>query len=153
MLIKCPRCNKTNDYVFEYTNGKFLCDCGQVFYAGIDPAKTANTIPAISRKQLLGHFKTELDSILALMDYKNGNYGDGEDAFFNFRNTAMRVEGNTEPDSMYKMLMTYMDKHLCALAKNKMSDKEFIERHKDIIVYSLIAIAMKKEINKNNSEK
>ena len=102
-------------------------------------------IAKITRKAMLEHFQSETAAILDLMGYKNGNYGADEDAFHNFRNTAQRIEGNSDPDSMYKMLMIYMDKHLCALAKNKMADKEFIERHRDIIVYSLIAISMKLE--------
>ena len=168
MLLKCPKCGQEHEYE-RTTNFKQIEKC---LHCGADfaindslltvmceslhkkpefkPVQTSNNIPRISRQKLLEHFKTELDAVMDVMGYKNGNYGAGEDAFHNFRNTAMRIEGNSEPDSMYKMLMTYMDKHLCALAKNKMSDKEFIERHRDIIVYSLIAIGMKKELENKN---
>jgi hypothetical protein len=106
-------------------------------------------IPEVPRKELIEYFKEEINNILDLVQYKNGNYGDNEDAFFNFRNSARRIENDISPNSMYKMLMTYMDKHLCALAKNKMDDSEFVERNRDVIVYSLIAIAMKRSLDKN----
>ena len=103
-------------------------------------------IPITPRSAMVDDFKANVEKILELVGYKNGNYGEGGDAYFNFRQVAQRIENDQSPNSMYKILMTYMDKHMCALAKNKMDDKEFLERHLDIIVYSLIAMSMKQRM-------
>ena len=106
-------------------------------------------IPVIPRSAMVEDFVANVQKVLDLVGYKNVNYGEGGDAFFNFRQVAQRMENDQSPDNMYKVLMTYMDKHMCALAKNKMEDKEFLERHLDIIVYSLIAMSMKQHLTES----
>lgn len=109
-------------------------------------------IPKITRQELAEIMVGKMQDIEKKFGYKNGNYGAGEDAFFNFRSTANRAVipflrakygiEVSEGDAMFLTLMVYMDKHLTALAKNGLADKEFEDRNEDDIVYSLIAIAM-----------
>lgn len=99
-------------------------------------------IPKISRQELAEIIVAKLDAIREKFAYKNGNYGAGDDAFHNFRETARRVMGDDSAENMHRVLMVYMDKHLTALAKNGLADREFEDRNEDDIVYSLIAIAM-----------
>ena len=97
----------------------------------------------------------EFKKILDLFQFKNVSYGSETDLFHNFRNTAKRVFKDDSYDGMYKSLLTYMDKHLVALANKGLQDKEFIERNRDIIVYCLLAMAMyqDREDNKPKKEK
>jgi hypothetical protein len=90
-------------------------------------------------KQIMG--KT-LDEIRGVFDYKNTSYGKADDAFHNFRSSAIRCFGEDTPENMYKVLLVLVDKHLVAVANKGLEDAEFVERMKDIIVYSLIAIGM-----------
>jgi hypothetical protein len=99
-------------------------------------------IPKTSRQEMAEIIVQKLDEIRAKFTYKNGNYGADDDAFHNFRETAHRVLKDDSAEGMHKALMVYMDKHLTALAKNGLHDKEFEDRNEDDIVYSLIAIAM-----------
>ena len=99
--------------------------------------------------------ESEFKKILDLFQFKNVSYGSETDLFHNFRNTAKRVFKDDSYDGMYKSLLTYMDKHLVALANKGLQDKEFIERNRDIIVYCLLAMAMyqDREDNKPKKEK
>jgi hypothetical protein len=101
-------------------------------------------IPKTSRQEMADIIVAKLDEIRAKFTYKNGNYGADDDAFFNFRSTSHRVLNDDSAEGMYRALMVYMDKHLCALSKNGLADKEFEDRNEDTIVYSLIAIAMRR---------
>ena len=95
----------------------------------------------------------EFKKILDLFQFKNVSYGSGTDLFHNFRNTAKRVFKDDSYDGMYKSLLTYMDKHLVALANKGLQDKEFIERNRDIIVYCLLAMAMYQDRENNKPKK
>lgn len=104
----------------------------------------------MTRSEFKQIMQTYLSSIEKLFDIKNQSYGANDDVFFNFRSTAKRIFGSDNYESMFKILMTYMDKHLVALINKGFEDYEFDSRMKDIIVYSLIAIAM--NIEKSHKE-
>lgn len=53
---------------------------------------------------------------------------------------------------MFQVLLTYMDKHLVVLANKGIREREFEERLRDVMVYSLIAIAMGRNYQKEISE-
>jgi hypothetical protein len=89
-----------------------------------------------------------LDQIRDLFSTKNQSYGAGGDVFHNFRNTARRVlpqQFESEHEEMFRVLAVYADKHWVALCNKGLSDSEFEERCKDIMVYMTLAIAMKKD--------
>ncbi len=96
----------------------------------------------MTRKELREIIKSELVSITELFDVKNESYGAEDDAFHNFRQSALRIYGDDSRGEMFTILLTLMDKHLVALANNGIDDKDFRDRLRDIIVYSLIGIAM-----------
>lgn len=83
-----------------------------------------------------------LEEIKELFSLKNKSYGIEDDAFHNFRSTALRVHGTDDHETMFRVLYCYMDKHLVALANKGLSDDEYESRLKDIIVYCLLAIAL-----------
>lgn len=99
------------------------------------------SVTKLSTQEVADYVDDVLAYIQQKFTYKNGNYA-SEDGFHNFRQTAIRVYGNDSRDSMFKVLMTYMDKHLCTLAKNGFQDSEFVDRFEDVIVYSCLALAM-----------
>lgn len=99
-------------------------------------------IPKIDKTVLADVIRAECDRICETFSYKNKSYGANEDAFHNFRSTAIRVHGNDSADNMLKTLLTYKDKHDVAIANRGLDDQEFVERCRDIAVYSLIAIGM-----------
>ncbi len=86
-----------------------------------------------------------LKEIQELFSLKNKSYGIEDDAFHNFRSTALRVHGTDDHEIMFRVLYCYMDKHLVALANRGMDDPECESRLRDIIVYCLIGLAMVKE--------
>ena len=89
--------------------------------------------------------ETELNAIKELFDFKSQAYGKQDDIFYNFRNTAIRIYGDDSHDNMLKAILVYKDKHDVAVANKGFADSEFTERLRDIIVYSLLAIAMYKD--------
>ena len=99
-------------------------------------------IPKIDTAVLADTIRKECDRIYKTFVYKNKSYGVGNDAFHNFRNTAIRVHGSDTAENMFKTLLTYKDKHDVAIANKGLNDQEFAERCRDIALYSLIAIGM-----------
>lgn len=102
----------------------------------------------MNRKELINIIKNEQEEILKLFKSKNESYGDEGEAFYNFRQSAIRIFNNDSMENQFKVLLTLMDKHLVALANKGLADKEARERFRDIIVYSLIAIAMDEELKR-----
>jgi hypothetical protein len=100
-----------------------------------------------SRDDLREQIKRDVCEIIGLFEEKNESYGTRDDAFHNFRSSALRIYGSDSYNSMFKVLLTLMDKHLVALANNGIKEKQYQERLRDIIVYSLIAMAMGREIS------
>jgi hypothetical protein len=96
----------------------------------------------MTRNELREIIESELVSITELFDVKNHSYGVDDDAFHNFRQSALRIYGDDSRGEMFTVLMTLMDKHLVALVNKGIGDRDFSERLRDIIVYCLIGIAM-----------
>lgn len=96
-----------------------------------------------------GEFTEMLDGLFveikALFEQKNESYGVDHDLFYNFREAARRLFGSEYIPCMFKILAAYVDKHWIALCNRGLADPEFESRCKDIIVYCLLAIAMKRE--------
>lgn len=107
----------------------------------------------MDRSDLLPIIDSNFEDIKSLFTIKNASYGSDNDLFHNFRNTALRVNKDNGYESMFKVLLTYMDKHLVALANKGIDEREFESRFQDVIVYSLIAIAMKRESDKEKDDK
>ncbi|HPZ83310.1 MAG TPA: hypothetical protein PL064_07735 [Thermogutta sp.] len=84
----------------------------------------------------------EFSNIMELFSRKNKSYGRNADLFHNFRETARRIEGNTDRGAMFKVLATYVDKHWVALCNRGLDDPECEERLRDIIVYCLLALCL-----------
>ena len=99
----------------------------------------------MNREDLVEIIEEQADEVVQLFKHKNKDYGDDVDAFYNFRETARRIYDLGDHEDMLKVLMTYMDKHLVAITNSLMNTSEYEERFRDIIVYSLIAIAIKKD--------
>ena len=95
------------------------------------------------------HFQAYMTDILqkALLKFstKNKGYGQADDVWHNFRSSAKRVWGDSEWDTMFLTLMTYVDKHLVALCNGGIGENEYQERWDDIIVYACLAKAMRVE--------
>ncbi len=104
-----------------------------------------STKDVMSRDNFIQLMKDELERVKKVFENKNRSYGKGNDAFHNFRATAIRKYGEGSPGKMYDVLFTLMDKHLVALANNGLDDPEFEERTRDVIVYSLIALGIYQE--------
>ena len=100
------------------------------------------------RTDLIQTIEENQETILNLFKFKNVSYGDEEEAFYNFRQSAIRIFNDDSLESQFKILLTLMDKHLVALANQGIKDIAFEERLKDIIVYSHIAIAMGEELRR-----
>ena len=83
--------------------------------------------------------------ILAKHKEKNVAYGQDNDAFHNFRSSAIRIFGADTPENMYKVLLTLVDKHLVALANGGLTVPEFKDRTTDVIVYMHIALGIFQE--------
>ena len=97
--------------------------------------------------ELLKIMDSEFEDIKILFAKKNVSYGAEDDTFYNFRQTAMRMNPATDElataiyDQMFAVAETLVDKHNVALAKG-IHVNECRERLRDRIVYSLIEIAM-----------
>lgn len=89
-----------------------------------------------------------LDKVKKKFTKKNESYGQEEDLFYNFRSTAERVmqaRFETKYEDMYRVMLTYQDKHRVALENLGLDEPEFEERCLDEIVYTLLAIALHRE--------
>jgi hypothetical protein len=104
-----------------------------------------STKDVMSRDVFIQIMNENLERVKKVFENKNRSYGKGNDAFHNFRATAIRKYGEGSPGKMYDVLFTLMDKHLVALANNGLDDPEFEERTRDVIVYSLIALGIYQE--------
>ena len=93
-------------------------------------------------EQLQDLIISECREITRLFQEKNKGYGNSQDAFYNFRQSALRLHGSGDKESMFKVLVTLADKHWVVLADKGMQDSDFTERLRDIAVYALIGIAM-----------
>ena len=96
-----------------------------------------------------------LEKVKKLFSAKNDSYGQEEDLFHNFRCTAERVlPGQFENgyEDMYRVMLSYQDKHRVALANLGLDEPEFEERCLDEIVYTLLAIALHREYEKPQRE-
>ena len=96
----------------------------------------------MTRSEMVEILSSELDGVENLFALKNESCGASDDAFHNFRSTAKRILGGDSHMHMFQVLLTYMDKHMVALANRGITERECKERLRDIIVYSLIGIAM-----------
>lgn len=102
----------------------------------------------MTRDELIKVINSEQEEILKLFESKNKSYGDEKEAFYNFKQSASRIFNDDSLENQFIVLLTLMDKHLVALANKGLKDKEVKERLRDIIVYSLIAIAMDEELRR-----
>ena len=98
----------------------------------------------MTRDEFMIILDRELDQAEGLFTRKNKSYGDQNQVFYNFQETARRVFDDTSCGSMWKVMYTYMDKHMVALT-NGITEREFVERLRDIVVYSLLGIALHAE--------
>ncbi|MFA5385647.1 MAG: hypothetical protein WC364_13510 [Eubacteriales bacterium] len=96
----------------------------------------------MDRKEFVELMDSLFDIVRELFTLKNASYGIEDDVFHNFRSTALRVFGTDDPETMFRVLLAYMDKHLVALANKGIHDREYESRLQDIIVYSLLAIVL-----------
>lgn len=102
----------------------------------------------MTRTEFVGMLDGLFAEMKALFEQKNESYGADDDLFYNFRETARRVIRGAfvdQHEDMFSVLACYIDKHWVALCNRGLADPEFEQRFKDIIVYSLMAIAMKRE--------
>jgi hypothetical protein len=165
IMERCPSCGRTS-WAAERPDGSISCIYTNCFYVdrscvkdlGMTKAAGSNLMglphsfilgvgpetKQYTKADLLNLIDELLPQIRDKFAYKNKAYGRDEDAFHNFRNTAKRVLNDDSFEGMYKTLLVYKDKHDVALANRGMDDPEFEERFIDNIVYSLIAIGMKR---------
>lgn len=99
---------------------------------------------SIKRDEFIQILDRELERVKELFKTKNKSYGSNDEVFHNFKETARRVYGDMFHEAMWTVILTYMDKHMVALAKG-IQEEEFVERLRDIIVYSLLAIGLREE--------
>lgn len=103
-----------------------------------------------TRQDLADVIVVECDRIKETFTYKNGSYGKNDNPFYNFHEAARDELGDDSFHGMYKALRIYVKKHDAALKNNGLNDPEVIERLRDNAVYSLIAIGMKKAMEKES---
>lgn len=90
--------------------------------------------------------ESQMELIINLFKVKNEMYGDGEDAHANFQQMANRWYPQHEPYyGMSRVIEALVDKHNVSLMMNGINDREYIDRQRDRILYSLLAIGLKKE--------
>ena len=105
-----------------------------------------------TREQMAETVERVFTEVTDLFKRKNGSYGRDNDAFGNFRQATTRIRNSQEANEVFDTLMIYVEKHLYALYQNKLDDNEFEERVKDIIVYMLLSLGMKKACSKVDSD-
>lgn len=119
--------------------------------SNLDCDITETQFVPVSRGEFRAMITKEMETIQSLFLAKNESYGRDNDLFYNFRQSAMRILNEQGYAAMFTILMTLMDKHLVALANRGIQDKECAERLRDVIVYSLLGLAMWKEMNSNRT--
>lgn len=98
----------------------------------------------MKRDEFMPIMEKQIEIVQRLFNQKNKGYGAEDEVFHNFKETARRVHNSTSHEDMWKVILTYMDKHMVALAKG-IDEYEFVNRLRDIIVYSLLAIGLHEE--------
>jgi hypothetical protein len=96
----------------------------------------------LNRLDLAEIIIAETDRAKLLFVAKNRAYGSDKEALYNFKAVAERELGSGSFENMYKALRVAMAKHDCVLVKDGLADPDFVERTRDVIVYSLIALGM-----------
>ena len=94
----------------------------------------------MNRAELLEYIQESASGLVVLFEQKNKAYGSDDDAIYNFRETARRLE--TEP---FEVLLTLADKHWVSLMQHGSNAPEASERLLDIAIYALIGRAMLRE--------
>lgn len=107
----------------------------------------------MTRDELARFVGTEAANISQTFALKNRSYGGDSDAFHNFRETARRVFKSEDWHSMFRVLLTLVDKHYVALCNNGLYDPEAEERLRDIAVYCLIGLGMLAEMRREGGGK
>lgn len=102
----------------------------------------------MTRNEFVPFMETIFNQLRALFTNKNHSYGQTDDAFFNFRETARRHLGGEDYPALFKALSIMKDKHAVALANKGLDDPEVEQRLLDQIVYDLLALAMYREYRK-----
>ena len=103
-----------------------------------------------TRIMLKDHMESCCKEIVELFSAKNIDYGQGDDAFANFRAAGERVLRPVMPTATTEELMwlsafIYVQKHIQALEHTGMDGKEADSRLQDIAVYCLIMRAILKQ--------
>ncbi len=103
----------------------------------------------MTRDDLQKFISDDWQRVLEKFKVKNKSYGNKQDAFYNFRETARRVVGQ-EPslEQAFWVLLTLADKHWVALMQGGARTDEAADRLLDVVVYALIGRAMLAEIGK-----
>ncbi len=85
---------------------------------------------------------------------KNLSYGQADDVLHNFRETARRVFGRADAESMFRVWLVLIDKHMVALANKGVADHEARDRLGDLRIYSLLgeAILCEREHERRNAD-
>lgn len=84
----------------------------------------------------------ELEKVLDLFIVKNEQYGSSEDVLSAFKESAYRQYGEITKKGTFKSCMQLKDKHDLALLRYGTLLPDAKERLKDIIVYSLLGLAI-----------
>ncbi len=111
-------------------------------------------VPETFTRQSLAEFIAEkAEGVKSLFAYKNQDYGSDQDAFANFRKTAVRIVMPfmekrgvklDEREAMFLVAQVLQDKHLVALSQTGISGNEVEERLSDVANYALIMSAILK---------
>ncbi len=104
----------------------------------------------MNRDQLAEFIEQDVEQIIRMFRLKNKSYGNAQDGFYNFRETARRLAaGEPTLEQMFRVNLTLADKHWVALMQHGAKADEAADRLLDVVVYSLIGRAMLAEIGKN----
>jgi|LSQX01.2.fsa_nt_gb hypothetical protein len=97
----------------------------------------------MTRDDLLNFIQKDNEWLYKKIVEKNKEYGNPDDAYFNFRETARRMFG-PEPsvEDMFHVLMILADKHWVALAQKLTQTPDCLDKLEDIEIYCKIARAM-----------
>jgi len=102
----------------------------------------------MDREELSQNIQKILETeLMPLFTQKNQSYGDDKDGFWNFRKAADVIYGSDEATYQFDILMSYVMKHILALANKGIFEPEFRSRCKDVIIYMLIAMSMEDDQN------
>jgi hypothetical protein len=93
--------------------------------------------------ELKQFIKMDSEQLYYKFTSKNKEYGNQDDAFHNFRETARRIiGGDPTVDDMFYVLMVLADKHWVALAQSLSRTPDCLDKLEDIEIYCKIARAM-----------